>query len=90
MVGLPFIGIAFIETIVFTHRIYSFLVGKFREELLQEAATRAATQIKNRQLEESARESILAAPHRLPPEVGKALEDGRLQITVKDDEDRDG
>ena len=89
-VSLPFVGIVVIEMIVFAHRIYGVLFGKVREDLLREAAVRAEAQIENRRLEELAREAIQAMPGSLPPEVSQALEDGRLQITVKDDEDHGG
>ena len=87
-ISLPFIGIAFIEMIVFAHQAYSLFLGKVREEIVQEAAARAATQIENQRLVGRALESIQAAPGRLPPDVSEALAEGRLQLTVSDDKDR--
>ena len=86
MVSLPFVGIVFIEAILYAHRTFDSFLGKSRDWIVERAATRAVELIDQRERDEDLMQALASLGDELPEDIVEAARNRRLQITVKDDE----
>ena len=82
--GLPFIGIVFVEALVYAATVFDFLKGKTREHVIEQAAKRAVELIVTEQRHRETLELIAAMRGRLPDYMVDAAGSGRLRITVEE------